>query len=156
MARSPLLVVTLADETETAAFAEAVATGLERGDVIALSGGLGSGKTTFARALLRAVAGNPGLEVPSPTFTLVQAYMDGRLPVHHFDLYRLNDPREMDELGLAEALANGAAVIEWPERAPDLVPDARLDLAFAIVPGGRRLSASGPPSWRDRLSRLRR
>ena len=80
--------------------------GAAAGDVVALKGDLGAGKTTLARALIRALAGDPGLDVPSPTFTLVQTY-EARLPVAHFDLYRLGSPAELDELGFGEALADG-------------------------------------------------
>ena len=101
----PFLVLDLPDEAATVAFAEDVGTCLVPGDAVALSGGLGVGKTTFARALIRALAGDASLEVPSPTFTLVQTYAFDRLTVAHVDLYRLSDPSEVDEIGLAEALA---------------------------------------------------
>jgi len=152
---APFLTLDLADETDTATFARQVAAQLVPGDVVALSGGLGSGKTTFARALVRAVVGDPALEVPSPTFTLVQAYPGGRLPVHHMDLYRLTDPRELEEVGLADALIDGAVVVEWPERAGRLLPRDRLDIAFAIVANGRRVTVSGSAAWRQRLADAR-
>jgi len=149
----PFLILDLADESETAAFAAEIASMLLPGDVVALSGGLGSGKTTFARAVVRAIVGNPALEVPSPTFTLVQSYVGGRLPVHHMDLYRVAGAHELEEIGLDDALADGAVVVEWPERAGDRLPPDRLDIAFAVVPGGRRVSVSGPAAWRERLDR---
>ena len=100
----------LADDEATARLGEDLAFTLRPGDLLALSGDLGSGKTTLSRGLLRAMAGDPLLEVPSPTFTLVQVY-DLRLPVHHFDLYRLSSPGELDELGLDDARAHGAALV---------------------------------------------
>src|SRR5262245_12447519 len=113
-APSAPLTIDLPDEAATVALAEDVAARLQPGDLVALSGGLGAGKTTFARALVRAIADDPGLDVPSPTFTLVQTYAAGRLPVAHFDLYRLSGPDEIDEIGLDEALATGAVLVEWP------------------------------------------
>jgi tRNA threonylcarbamoyl adenosine modification protein YjeE len=145
----------LPDEAATVALAEDVALSLAPGDVVALSGGLGAGKTTFARALIRAVADDPRLEVPSPTFTLVQTYAQGRLPIAHFDLYRLSGPEELDEIGLDEALTSGAALIEWPERAGSRLPSDRLDVAFDIVGEGRVAAIAGSPDAMARLARTR-
>jgi tRNA threonylcarbamoyl adenosine modification protein YjeE len=139
------LIIDLSDEPATAGLAEDVAARLMPGDVVALSGGLGAGKTTFARALLRALADAPDLEVPSPTFTLAQTYADGRLTVTHFDLYRLTSPEELDEIGFAEAAAEGAVLVEWPERAGDRLPKECLDIAFAIAGTGRRAMVTGGP-----------
>src|SRR5512135_1497738 len=104
---APFLTLPLPDEAATAALAEDVAAILAPGDVIALSGGLGAGKTAFARALIRAVADDAALEVPSPTFTLVQTYAGDRLTISHFDLYRLGSADEIGEIGLADAVAEG-------------------------------------------------
>ncbi len=146
----------LPDEAATVAFAEDVALCLAPGNVVALSGGLGAGKTTFARALIRAVADDPRLEVPSPTFTLVQTYALGRLPIAHFDLYRLAAPEELDEVGLDEALTSGAALIEWPERAGTRLPRTnRLDIAFDIAGEGRVAAIAGSPDVLARLARSR-
>lgn len=112
-------------------FAEHIAFALTTGDVLALEGDLGAGKTTFARALIRALSGNSIAEVPSPTFTLVQSYELPRFDIAHFDLYRLTSPDELQELGLDLALRRGAAVIEWPSRAANLLPADRFTLHFA-------------------------
>ncbi len=147
------LTIELADEAATARLAEDVAACLAPGDVVTLSGGLGVGKTTFARALIRALADDPGLEVPSPTFTLAQSYGLERVPVTHFDLYRLAAPDELDEIGLDESLASGAALIEWPERAETRVPAERLDIAFALAGEGRTATVTGGHTWQRRLGR---
>ncbi|MDQ6434207.1 tRNA (adenosine(37)-N6)-threonylcarbamoyltransferase complex ATPase subunit type 1 TsaE [Mesorhizobium sp. LHD-90] len=141
----------LADEAATARLGEDLAAALKPGDVLALAGDLGAGKTTLARALIRASAGDPELEVPSPTFTLVQNY-EGRVPVAHFDLYRLGSPAELDELGFDEALAEGAALVEWPERAENRLPAATVRVELRHEGDGRRavLSGSGPAF--DRLA----
>ncbi|SFN56839.1 hypothetical protein SAMN03159463_00020 [Mesorhizobium sp. NFR06] len=135
----------LADEAATARLGEDLAMALRAGDAIALKGDLGAGKSTLARALIRALADDADLEVPSPTFTLVQSY-ETRVPVHHFDLYRLSTPDELDELGLDDALAQGAALVEWPERAGDRLPGTALWLDLAEQGDGRvaRLSGQGP------------
>jgi tRNA threonylcarbamoyl adenosine modification protein YjeE len=147
--------IDLPEEAATVALAEDIAACLSPGDVVALSGGLGAGKTTFARALIRAVADDPHLDVPSPTFTLVQTYGGGRVPIAHFDLYRLSAPEELDEIGLDEALLTGAALIEWPERAGVRLPAGRLDITFEIAGDGRRVTVSGSPDWMSRLERSR-
>lgn len=135
----------LADETETARLGEDLAMSLRPGDVLALKGDLGAGKSTLARALIRALADDAGLDVPSPTFTLVQSY-DTRIPVHHFDLYRLSSAAEIDELGFDDALAQGAALVEWPERAEAYLPKTTILIELAHEGEGRlaRLSGSGP------------
>lgn len=144
----------LPDEAATDALA-AVLAGLARGaDVFALSGELGTGKTTFARAFIGARGG--GEEVPSPTFTLVQVYDLPDSAVWHVDLYRLGDPSEAAELGLEEALAEGILLVEWPDRAPDALDPGRLCIAIAYGAGdnARTVVISGGPAWRDRLARL--
>ncbi|HET7716451.1 MAG TPA: tRNA (adenosine(37)-N6)-threonylcarbamoyltransferase complex ATPase subunit type 1 TsaE, partial [Bauldia sp.] len=147
--------IDLPDEAATVALAEDIAACLGPGDVVALSGDLGAGKTTFARALIRAVADDPGLEVPSPTFTLVQTYAFGRIAIAHFDLYRLSGPEELDELGLDEALAAGAVLIEWPDRAGSRLPSDRLDIFFEMAGQGRLVDIVGGGSWPARLERSR-
>ncbi len=114
-------------EQDTARFGETLAMALKTGDLVTLSGDLGAGKTVLARATLRAASGQPDLEVPSPTFTLVQNYEN--LPfgsLAHLDLYRLSDDSELEELGLGDALETGAAMVEWPERAPAALGEPTL------------------------------
>lgn len=142
----------LADEAETARLGEDLAQALKPGDVLALQGDLGAGKTTLARSLIRALADDPELDVPSPTFTLVQVY-EGRLPIHHFDLYRTSSPDELQELGLDEALEGGAALIEWPERAGDLLPAETIHVTLTHDGEGRRAAVSGTGKPIERVAR---
>jgi len=144
----------LENEVATANLAADFALALARGDCIALEGDLGTGKSTFARALIRALAGDDTLEVPSPTFTLVQSY-DSRIPVNHFDLYRVTSEDELDELGLDDALENGAALIEWPTRANDRLPLDRITLSLTGSGESRDVEVTGPSKFMDRLARSR-
>jgi tRNA threonylcarbamoyl adenosine modification protein YjeE len=148
---------TLANEAATARLAATISRLARRGDVIALRGDLGAGKTAFARGFIAACAaaeGAPPEEVPSPTFTLVQTYPFRRFTVHHFDLYRIDRPEDVRELGLDEALAGGVALIEWPERLGALLPPGRLDVAlsFAADEGARNVMLSGSDDWMRRLA----
>lgn len=123
------------DQPRLEALAGVVASAARPGDAILLSGDLGAGKTTFARAFIRARgarAGEPVAEVPSPTFTLVQQYAFATGMVWHFDLYRIEDASELTELGLDEALAGGIALIEWPARMGGAAPAEPIDLALAF------------------------
>lgn len=133
-------------------FAASIAGVVHPGDCIALSGDLGAGKTSFARAFIRALAREPRLEVPSPTFTLVQTY-ETEPPVAHFDFYRITDPGEVDELGLAEALETGVALVEWPERAADALPSDTILIALAETddPTTRALTLQAPAAFARRL-----
>lgn len=146
--------IAVTDEAGTRRLADDIAAILRPGDVIALHGDLGMGKSALARAIIRRLAGDPALDVPSPTFTLVQSYETARLPVHHFDLYRLADPDELVEIGFFELVADGAALIEWPDRAGDELPGGRLDIILAEGEGrdGRRFEfrANGG-NWAGRL-----
>ena len=144
--------LTLPDEAATARLAEDIAAVVAPGDLIALSGDLGAGKTAFARAFIRALADDPEHEVPSPTFTLVQAYELERLSVTHFDLYRIGAPEELDELGLDEAL-DGIALVEWPEHGDLPVFPARLDISLAVDGPGRAATLAPGQAWTDRLDR---
>lgn len=140
----------LPDAAATEALGARIAAGLQSGDAVALAGDLGAGKTTLARALLRAL-GVTGA-VPSPTFTLVQHYA-ARLPVSHYDLYRIEDPAELDELGLDEALASGAVLIEWPEKAADRLPDDALRIELSTAAGdARHAHIEGPARWATQVS----
>jgi tRNA threonylcarbamoyladenosine biosynthesis protein TsaE len=118
----PSFSMPLADEAATEQLGAALAQLLKPGDVVGLKGPLGSGKTTLARAILRAAAADPDLIVPSPTFTLVEVYETPRGIYWHFDLYRLETPEQIYELGWEEALAEGIVLIEWPERLGELLP----------------------------------
>ena len=141
----------LPDEAATARLGEAVAQVLQTGDVVTLSGPLGAGKSTLARALIRALT-TPKEDVPSPTFTLVQFYEGPRLKVAHFDLYRLTDPDEAYEIGLDEALDEGAALIEWPERLEGRLQGDRLDIEIALADdaNGRRVRIVPHGAWEGR------
>jgi tRNA threonylcarbamoyl adenosine modification protein YjeE len=115
-------------ENDVIRLADEMAFFLQPGDTLCLEGDLGAGKSTFARALIRTLSSDPGLDVPSPTFTLTQTYETPRFDVAHFDLYRLTDPEELDELGLETALTRGIAVIEWPSRGAGRIPAEHVTL----------------------------
>ena len=139
----------LPDEEATARLGAAVAGAVRAGEAVCLTGPLGAGKSTLARALVRALT-KPDEEVPSPTFTLVQFYEGARLSVAHFDLYRLSDPDEAYEIGLDEALETGCAVIEWPERLGGRLPADRLDIEIALEGEARRARLSRHGAWEGR------
>ena len=139
----------LADEAATAELGARIATQLRAGEAVCLSGPLGAGKSTLARALVRALT-TPQEDVPSPTFTLVQFYEGPRLRVAHFDLYRLSNPDEAYEIGLDEALDDGAAVIEWPERLAGRLPQDRLDVEIALQGEGRAVRLTPHGAWEGR------
>jgi tRNA threonylcarbamoyladenosine biosynthesis protein TsaE len=135
----------LADLNATAALAKLIAGALQPGDAVALEGDLGAGKTALARAILRALGVTEA--IPSPTFTLVQEYPTARFPVRHFDLYRIENASELNELALDEALSEGAALIEWPDRMRAL-PQGSLRVRLDIMgDGARRAMISGPARW---------
>ena len=125
----------LADPEATDALGAELAASLRPGDLVLLLGDLGAGKTALARAIIRTLMGDPELEVPSPTFALVQPYDAPNATILHADLYRLGDPREIDELGLLDN-PDAIVLVEWPERAPELLDAATLTVALAIPPGG--------------------
>jgi tRNA threonylcarbamoyl adenosine modification protein YjeE len=136
--------IALPDLDATARLGAAIAGCLRRGDAVALWGDLGAGKTTLARAILRALGVSE--DVPSPTFTLVQNY-DTRPAVSHYDLYRLKNVREMEELGFDDALADGAVLVEWPERAPEVLPLDALHVRLGLQDGARHARLTGPARW---------
>ncbi|MBM3572272.1 MAG: tRNA (adenosine(37)-N6)-threonylcarbamoyltransferase complex ATPase subunit type 1 TsaE [Alphaproteobacteria bacterium] len=144
--------IDLMDEDATRRLAIAIAAMARLGDVIALSGELGAGKTSFARAFIAARAGQD-VEVPSPTFTLVQTYDLDNAAIWHFDLYRIGEAGEARELGLDEAHAEGIALIEWPDRLGRQLPADRLDLvlAFGAAENARRACLIGHGGWARRL-----
>ena len=121
--------ISLPDQTSTEHLAARIATLCAAGDCIALSGGLGAGKSTFARAFLRFLAGDATMEVPSPSFALVQPYDTSAGPVFHYDLWRLDGPEALYELAWDEA-CEGIMLVEWPERAEDLLPANALHLTL--------------------------
>lgn len=141
----------------TADLAAALARVARPGDVFALKGELGVGKTAFARAFIRAFARLKGApapdEVPSPTFTLMQSYDAHGTSVHHVDLFRIAGPGEVEELGLDEAMAAGVTLIEWPERLGMRLPACRLELLFRYGWGAERrtVQLSGAGDWAGRL-----
>ena len=134
-------------------FAQALAPLIQPGDVIELKGTIGVGKTTFARALIRTLGGKE--EVPSPTFTLVQTYPLDRLTVWHFDLFRLNHPIDIYELGIEEAMSDGLSLIEWPEKMAPYASQHRVEITFSFYIGEiRKASLKAHGHWRARLSKL--
>jgi tRNA threonylcarbamoyladenosine biosynthesis protein TsaE len=150
------LMMSLPDQQATRALGRRLAGLIRPGDVIALRGVLGSGKTELARALIRARAGAE-IEVPSPSYTLVQDYRFPDLLIRHIDLYRIADPTELLELGLDAPAAGEAWLIEWPERAAAVLAADRLDLELrqGEAPDARTADLSAGPSWVERLEVLR-
>jgi tRNA threonylcarbamoyladenosine biosynthesis protein TsaE len=142
----------LADLAATQELGKRLASILRTGDVILLKGDLGVGKTALAREIVQAVMG-PETEVPSPTFTLVQTYSGATLTITHADLYRIKAIQELAELGLDEALEGGALLVEWPERATELWPSTRLEIALSLVGTGqtRHARITGYGHWIERL-----
>ena len=125
----------LPDDDATAALGAELAATLQPGDLVILQGDLGAGKTALARAIIRSLADDPRMDVPSPTFALVQPYDTLKGPLLHADLYRLGDPREVDELGLLDN-PEAIVLVEWAERSPEIVAAATLVVQLAIPPGG--------------------
>ncbi len=147
-----LLTLDLHDETASNQLGEDIAAALRAGDVLLLSGDLGMGKSTLARAIIRAMADDAALDVPSPTFTLVQAYAT-RVPIQHYDLYRLGVPEELEELGFADAIEHGAVLVEWPERAADDMPHDAVRLSLSEQGQGRVAVIDAPDGFAKRLQR---
>lgn len=125
----------LADDDATTAFGAELAAILQPGDIVSLEGDLGAGKTALARAIIRALADDPDLEVPSPTFALLQPYETKRGPVLHADLYRLSAASEVDELGLLDD-PEAIVLVEWAARVPEVASAANVAIALGIPPGG--------------------
>jgi len=146
--------IELPDENATVRLAVRLAALARPGDVIALRGELGAGKTSFARFFIRARGADE--EVPSPTFTLAQLYEFPDATVWHFDCYRLRDPEEAWELGIEDAFRDGISLIEWPERLGHLLPARRLEIRFlpGTSPQARRAEIDAGPDWGDRIAHL--
>ncbi|MSP51594.1 MAG: tRNA (adenosine(37)-N6)-threonylcarbamoyltransferase complex ATPase subunit type 1 TsaE [Alphaproteobacteria bacterium] len=146
--------IVLSDIQATQTLATSIALLALPGDVVALRGNLGSGKTTFARFFI-AARGGAG-EVPSPTFTLLQVYLLPAGEIWHFDLYRIENERDVLELGIDEAFRDAISLIEWPERLGSLLPNDRLDIAldFADRADARRALLTGQGSWVERVVAL--
>ena len=145
---------TLSSEQDTRDLAASLAPFARPGDVIALEGDLGAGKTVFARAFVSALGG--GDEVPSPTFTLVQSYDGASGPIHHFDLYRLTSPEDTFELGLEGLLPDGISLIEWPDRLGPYMPKDHLVIRMIEhSTTSRFVEAVGAGDWVHRLGDLR-
>src|SRR5436190_24021806 len=126
--------VALPDEYATHRLAVDIANALRPGDLVTLSGDLGAGKTTFARALIQYLAGDPAIEVPSPTFTLMQVYELPQFPLVHADLFRLSGSAELAELGFDDLTEGAVVLIEWPDRAAGFLPPDRLDITLTLAP----------------------
>lgn len=145
-----------ATEEETRQFGTALSERLGPGDVIGLNGPLGAGKSVLARSIIRAYMKDPDLLVPSPSFTLIQIYEPpNQAPVWHVDLYRLEQPDDLWELGLDDAFGDSVMLVEWPDRAESFLPENSLMLTIDIEPDGCRLiSMKDNARWHDRLSDL--
>lgn len=151
MPDAPFAEFAIRDIAETEDLGRRIAAILAPGDWIALEGDLGAGKTTLVRAILRALGVTS--VVPSPTFTLVQEYDTANLRILHCDLYRIETPAEVDELGLEEASDGGAVLVEWPDRAEARIPPDALRIRVAIVgEQARFVQFSGPARWARRFS----
>ena len=148
----------LADEAATYRLMMDVAALIEPGDTITLSGDLGAGKTTFARALIRHLAADESVEVPSPTFTLVQTYALPRFALIHADLYRLSSQAELAELGFDDAPEGAVMVMEWPDRAAGILPSDRIDIELTLSPqngeNARNVSVTGHGALAPRVARI--
>ncbi|MGE0742770.1 MAG: tRNA (adenosine(37)-N6)-threonylcarbamoyltransferase complex ATPase subunit type 1 TsaE [Hyphomonadaceae bacterium] len=143
----------LPDVAATLALGRRLGERLEAGDVVCLSGNLGAGKTTLARGAIEAWTGEAE-EAPSPTYTLVQTYDGARGELWHVDLYRLKRPDDAWELGLEDAFADAACLIEWPERLEGQLPRDRLDIALSAAEEGRNAALTAHGAWRSRLGSI--
>jgi tRNA threonylcarbamoyl adenosine modification protein YjeE len=159
-AGGPSCTVTLANEQATARFAVDIACALEPGDLVTLSGDLGAGKTAFARALIRHLADDATIEVPSPSFTLVQTYELPRFPLVHADLYRLSSAAELSELGFDDLPEKAVVLMEWADRAAGFLPPDRLDITFTLEPSRgpemRHVRYTGYGAFAPRAERIGR
>ena len=145
--------IPIKDEAATNALAQSIARLVRPGDVVALHGDLGMGKSVFARAFVRSLTNDPHEDVPSPTFTLVQTYDADVCEVWHMDLYRLELPDEALELGIEDAFHDAISIIEWPERLGYHMPRHRLDVNIksSDSENARLISLTGHGDWQERL-----
>lgn len=142
-------------ESDTINIAAKLTGKLKSGDVLCLRGDLGAGKTVFARALIRHLSGAIDLDVPSPTFTLVQNYETADSAIYHFDLYRIENTEDIYELGWEDALSSGITIIEWPQRLEYLAPNDRLELVFNISENNeteREITIIPYGAWEERIN----
>ena len=144
--------INLKNEAETLAFGAKLAPFLKVGDVVALCGDLGAGKTCLSRGIITALTDTD--EVPSPTYTLVQMYESSGFNIWHFDLYRLEGEGDVWELGIEEALEDGICLIEWPERIENLLSGAELEVQISFDGDARTLHITGSKNWGERLAKL--
>jgi len=155
----PVWRIDLPNEEASVVLAARLAEWLKPGDLVTLSGGLGVGKTMFARALIRRLTGDPDLEAPSPTFTLMQVYEGPSCPIVHADFYRIKHADELVNLGWEEAIEDAIVLVEWPQRALEALGANRLDVAFELAPDlgaeARRVTLTGFGAFATRLSRAR-
>lgn len=152
---APITTLECDDEAALTTYAAQFSTILRAGDCLLLRGDLGAGKTTFSRALIRAYANDATLHVPSPTFTLLQSYDEGDVPLHHYDLYRTQHPDELIEIGFDDAPDERITLVEWPEKAEDDMPENKLDIVIEDCGDTRRrLILYGNELWRKRLENM--
>ena len=156
MSQTFSLQVDFTSPDQTSRFASNLSEDLRAGDVILLEGGIGAGKTHFARSLIQTRLQKSGVieDIPSPTFTLVQTYEDAFCELWHADLYRLTHPDEVEELGLLQAFEEAICLIEWPDRLGNDVPADALHLTFAATENGHILTMNVPTNWSTRLDHL--
>ena len=145
--------ITLIDADATAHLGAALGALLKNGDVVYLRGDLGAGKSTLARGVIRAHF--PDAEAPSPTFTFLESYENEEIAIFHYDFYRLENPDDVWELGLEDALDDGAVLIEWPERIASINGVSPLEIALEVKEQMRVAVITAPEEWRERIARIK-
>jgi tRNA threonylcarbamoyl adenosine modification protein YjeE len=143
--------IDLPDETAVEQFAQDIAPYIQRGDMVRLLGSLGAGKSTFARALIKAM-GSKSTHIPSPTYTLAQVYDDTRFPIAHVDAYRLEDDSELAQLGLEDYEKNGLLIVEWPRE--EWAAQHGLTVVLVFAEKGRQAQVSGTGHWQKDLEKI--
>ena len=144
--------IALNHEEQTVALGKRLSPFLRAGDILTLRGELGAGKTSFSRGLISSLAGD--VEVPSPTYTMVQTYSSASFEIWHFDLYRLENETHIWELGIEEAFDDGVCLIEWPERIENLLSGSELNIKIQFDKSGRIVTISGSQVWGERLAKF--